>query len=72
MMTQSAVRPLEKKTTASACTSSAMGMITKLASRFAARTLVVWLEITTAALTITSVSTAVSSQTCASSTASGR
>jgi hypothetical protein len=37
-----------------------MGMMMKLASRFAARTLVVWLETTTAPETITTASTAVS------------
>jgi hypothetical protein len=47
---------------ASPWTNSPIGMMMKLASRLAARTLVVWLETTTAPETITTPSTVVSSR----------
>ncbi len=55
-MAHSTSKSCQKRKTASAWSRSAMGMMMKLARRLAARTLVVWLETTTAPATMTTAS----------------
>ncbi len=62
----------QKIKSASTCTRKAMGRMTKLAKRLAARTLVVWLEMITAPDTITIASAKVSRKTCATCSTDGR
>jgi len=57
---------------ASSMTSRDMGMMMKLASRLAARVEVVWLETTTAPVTIISAWAVVSSTICTTSSGAGR